>query len=569
MMKRCLLATIGACGMVLGVLCDVGFSADQPDATLAIVPRPLRMERKEGAFTLNKDTVILVEKGSADADNVGKQLAGWLKRSSGLELAVSPTEEAKAPSNAILITTKNANAALGNEGYQLESTANGVVITATAGSGLFYGMQTLLQLLPTEVFSPTKVEEAVVWSAPAVRIEDQPRFRWRGLMVDVGRHFFTKDEIKNYIELMSQQKLNTFHWHLTDDQGWRIEIKKYPKLTEVGAWRKDIGWRLDPKSSTAYGPDGRYGGFYTQDDVREVVAYAAARYVNVVPEIEMPGHATSALVAYPELGCTGGPYDIDVPGGIFADVYCAGNDKTFEVLEGVLSEVLDLFPSKIIHIGGDEVPMDRVSWLKCEKCQARIHKEGLKDERELQAYFIRRIEKFLNAHDRSLIGWEEILEGGLAPTADVMSWRRNGEVGAAAANAGHDIVMIPGYRCYLSRGQGPMRPTSTNANAKKRGNYDPLTLEMVYNFEPVPEGVAPDKVNHIIGSGGALWTETTPNYARLQLSTYPRACAVAEFTWLDPKLKNWEDFKTRIDTHVKRLKAQEVNYYQGQPPAPR
>jgi hexosaminidase len=569
MMKKCLLATIGACGMICGVLSAIGLAADQPDATIAIVPRPLRMERKEGTFVLNGNTAILVEKGSADAENVGKQLAGWLKRSAGLELAVSPTEEANAVGNAILITGKNANTALGNEGYQLESTAKGVVITATAGPGLFYGMQTLLQLLPTEVFSPSKVEEAVVWSLPAVRIEDQPRFRWRGLMVDVSRHFFTKDEIKNYIELMSQQKLNTFHWHLNDDQGWRIEIKKYPKLTEVGAWRKDIGFRLDPKSSTAYGPDGRYGGFYTQDDVREVVAYAAARYVNVVPEIEMPGHALAALASYPELGCTGGPYSMDSPGGIFADVFCAGNDKTFEVLEGVLSEVLDLFPSKIIHIGGDEVPMDRVSWKKCEKCQARIHNEGLKGEPELQAYFIRRIEKFLAAHGRTLIGWEEILEGGLAPTADVMSWRRNGEVGVAAANAGHDVVMIPGYRCYLSRGQGPMRVNPANTNAKKKGNYDPLTLEMVYNFEPVAEGVAPDKVKHIIGSGGALWTEGTANYARLQFSTFPRACAAAEFLWLDPKLKNWEDFKNRIDTHVKRLKVQGVNYYQGQPPPAR
>jgi hexosaminidase len=566
MTKKCLLAAIGACGMIFGVLSALGLSVDRPGTAIAIVPRPVRMERQEGQFVLNQSTVILVEKSSADADNVGKQLAAWLKRSAGLELAVSPTDEAAAVGNAILITGKNANAALGNEGYQLVSTPNGVVITAAAGPGLFYGMQTLLQLLPTEVFSPSKVEEAVTWSVPAVRIEDQPRFRWRGMMVDVGRHFFTKDEIKNYIELMSQQKLNTFHWHLTDDQGWRIEIKKYPKLTEVGAWRKNIGWKLDPKSSTAYGPDGRYGGFYTQDDIREVVAYAAARYVNVVPEIEMPGHAMSALASYPELGCTGGPYDIDVPGGIFADVYCAGNDKTLQFLEDVLAEVLALFPSKTIHIGGDEVPMDRVSWKKCEKCQTRIHAEGLKDERELQAYFVRRIEKFLIAHGRTMIGWEEILEGGLAPTANVMSWRRNGEVGVAAANAGHDVVMIPGYRCYLSRGQAP-QAESTNPNAKKsKRNYDPLTLEMVYNFEPVAEGVATDKVKHIIGSGGALWTEGTANYARLQFSTYPRACAAAEVTWLDPKLKNWDDFKNRIDTHVKRLKAQGVNYYQGQPP---
>ncbi len=567
MTKKCWCAAIVAFGSIFTVFSATGFSADAAEATLALVPRPLKVERREGAFALHHDTAILVEQGSADAANVGKLLADRINAGSGLGLVVSPTQGA-AVHNAIVLTTKNANAALGAEGYQLEITADGAVITAVNGPGLFYGSQTLLQLLPPEAFSPKKAEPSVAWTLPALHVEDRPRFPWRELMVDVGRHFFTKDEIKNYIDLMAQHKMNTFHWHLTDDQGWRIEIKRYPKLTELGAWRKNIGWRLDPKSSTAYGPDGRYGGFYTQDEIREVVAYAGQRYVNVVPEIEMPGHATSALVSYPELGCTGGPYSTDVPGGIFADVFCAGNDGTFEFLENVLTEVLDLFPSKVIHIGGDEVPMDRVSWLKCEKCQARIKKEGLKDVRELQSYFVRRIEKFLNAHGRTLIGWEEILEGGLAPTADVMSWRRNGEVGVAAANAGYDVVMIPGYRCYLSRGQGPLRPAGASPNAKKAPrNYDPLTLQMVYNFEPVADGVSEDKVKHIIGSGGALWTEGTANYARLQFSTYPRACAMAELLWLDAKQKDWDDFQKRVEAHVPRLKLQGVNYYQGQPAA--
>ena len=295
---------------------------------------------------------------------------------------------------------------------------------------MFYGTQTLLQLLPPEVFSPNKVEEAVAWTVPAVQIEDQPRFRWRGLMVDVGRHFFNKDEIKNFLDLMAQHKLNTFHWHLTDDQGWRIEIKRYPKLTEVGAWRKDIGWRLDPKSSTAYGPDGRYGGFYTQDDIREIVAYAKARYINVVPEIEMPGHAMAALAAYPELSCTGGPlFDRRSRPAIFTGIFCAGNDATFEFLENVLTEVLDLFPEQA-HPHRRRRSAEKRTGRNARSAKPASARKGSRTKKELQSYFIRRIEKFLNAHGRSLIGWDEILEGGLAPNATVMSWRRNGEVGS-------------------------------------------------------------------------------------------------------------------------------------------
>ena len=289
----------------------------------------------------------------------------------------------------------------------------------------------------------------MAWEVPAVRIEDWPRFRWRGLMLDVARHFFTKEEVKNFIDVMAQHKLNTLHLHLTDDVGWRLEIKRYPKLTQIGAWRAGIGFDLDPKDGTSYGPDGRYGGFYTQDDARELVAYAKDRYVTLVPEIEMPAHANAALTAYPEFTCPHQPartYSkftcMDEP----AWAYCAGNDATFEFLENVLSEVIDVFPSKRIHIGGDELSKEQ--WKRCEKCQARIRKEGLKNEDELQSYFVRRIEKFLNAHGRVLIGWDEILQGGLAPNATVMSWRGI-EGGVAAANAGHDVVMTPTTHCYF------------------------------------------------------------------------------------------------------------------------
>ncbi len=286
------------------------------------------------------------------------------------------------------------------------------------------------------------------------------------------------------------------------------------------------------------------------------MAYAKARYITVVPEIEMPGHALAALAAYPELSCTGGPFTTAVKGGIFPDIFCAGNDKTFEFLENVLTEVLDLFPSKIIHVGGDEAP--KTVWHKCEKCQARIRQEGLKNDEELQSYFIRRIEKFLNAHGRSLIGWDEILEGGLAPNAIVMSWRGI-KGGIAAASAGHDVVMCPNTSLYINRGQVPM-PAATGGK-KTPPNRGTLTLQMVYNYEPVPQEVSADNARHVLGAGGCLWSETIPNYARLQYQTYPRACAIAELTWLDPKQKNWEDFQKRVDTHLKRLKVQAVNYY--------
>ena len=454
---------------------------------------------------------------------------------------------------------------MGAEGYQLEATADGVLITATSGAGLFYGTQTLLQLLPPQVFSPEQPETGVgiAWTVPAVHIEDQPRFVWRGLMLDVSRHFFNKVEIKNFLDLMAQHKLNTFQWHLTDDQGWRIEIKKYPKLTEIGAWRSGIGFGLDPKATKAYGPDGRYGGFFTHDDVREIVAYAKDRYITIVPEIEMPGHAVAALAAYPELGCTGKQFDTEKAGGEFDGIYCVGNDASLEFLENVLREVCDLFPGKRIHVGGDEV--GKKTWKKCPKCQARIHNEGLKNEEELQSYFIRRIEKFLNAHDRTLIGWDEILEGGLAPNATVMSWQGI-KGGIAAANAGHEVVMAPMSHCYFDSHQAPKGEPLAHGDTWKNGQPSPLlNLETVYGYDPVPAVLPADKVRYILGTGGNLWSEYFPNYAHVQYMAYPRACAMSEVTWTEAKQKNWGDFQKRLDTHLERLKAQGVNYRQPRP----
>lgn len=536
--------------VVLVLLGGLTLRAESPQA-IALVPQPLRMVAGAGTFTLTKDVAILVDKDSPEAADVGSLLAERINRSTGLGLTVAALEAGSAGRKAIRLTTKNANPELGAEGYTLEATPEGIVISATAGAGLFYGTQTLLQLLPPQVFQSTLVEEKLSWAVPAVRIEDKPRFAWRGLLLDVARHFFSKAEIENYIDLMAQEKLNTLQLHLTDCVGWRVEIKRFPKLTEIGAWRDGIGFELDPKLGTAWGPDGRYGGFYTQDDIREIVAYAKARYVTIIPEIEMPGHAGAAMSAYGEYSCAGVPFD---PSKQSMGIVCPGNEGTFEFLEGILSEVIDLFPGKYLHIGGDEV--GKGYWKQCPRCQARIQQEGLKDENELQSYFVRRIEKFLNAHGRTLIGWDEILQGGLAPNATVMSWRGD-EGGIAAAHAGHDVIMTPNTHCYFDYYQAQA------GEPKAIGNF--LPLRKVYAYEPVPSALEGDQVRHVLGAGGNLWTEFVPNFRHAQYMTYPRACAMAEVTWSDPQRKNWEDFRRRLDGELQRLKAQGVNYRQPRP----
>ncbi|MCH7812843.1 MAG: beta-N-acetylhexosaminidase, partial [Planctomycetes bacterium] len=409
------------------------------DLSQGIVPRPCRVKTLEGAFSLTPAVKILVREEDPAVRAVGDYLADWLRRGSGYAVPLEETDSS-APSqhNVILLTTFGSAAAPGDSAFQTEERyaltveRKHITLRAVTPQGLFRGVQTLKQLLPPTFAATTGQPSAGPWQIPCAVIEDQPRYRWRGLLLDCCRHFMTKEFVKRYIDLLAYHKMNVLHWHLTEDQGWRIEIKKYPKLTEIGAWRGQ--------------GDERYGGFYTQDDIREIVAYAASRYVTVVPEIEMPGHSVAALAAYPELSCTGGPFEVSTRWGVHADVYCAGNDQTFAFLEDVLSEVIELFPSEFIHIGGDECPKRR--WKQCAKCQARIKAEGLADEHALQSYFIRRMEKFLNAKGKRLIGWDEILEGGLAPNATVQSWR--GMKGAvAAAGAGHDVISSPTSHCYL------------------------------------------------------------------------------------------------------------------------
>ena len=532
--------------LLLSLMTATTFAGNAP----ALIPLPQKMECREGVFQLQPKTRILTD---VPANETGQYLAEWLSKATGYDLKVGRSTKAQPTKGAILLTTKDAKPELGAEGYELTVAPDSVVVRASKGAGLFYGAQSLLELLPPEVFAAKPVA-GVDWKIPCVQIEDQPRFKWRGFMLDVARHFFTKDDVKQLLDVLALHKINKLHLHLTDDQGWRIEIKKYPRLTEVSAWRDEAGFGLDPKLSTAYGPDGRYGGFYTQDDIRELVAYARKKHITIVPEIEMPGHSCAALAAYPELSCTGGPYTPNTKGGIFAGVYCAGKDETFEFLQNVLAEVRQLFPGQYIHIGGDEVPKD--NWKKCPWCQARIKAEGLKNEHELQSYFIRRIEKFINAQGRNLIGWSEIREGGLAQNAVVMDW-----IGGAveAASAGHDVIMSPTKFCYLDYYQS----TNHATEPKAIGGY--LPLSKVYSFEPLPETLDSQNKSHILGGQGNLWTEYVPNFKHLQFMAFPRMCALAEVTWSPQASRNWEDFTRRLQTQFQRFDQLGVNYRKGTP----
>lgn len=519
-------------------------NADDP----AVIPLPQKVERHAGAFKLIADTRIYVDSASRAT---GKFLTERLRPATGYPFKTSTKFFGGAAiPGGILLTTKNADTNLGPEGYELTVAPDSIVIRAPTQAGLFYGVQTLLQLLPPEIFSPNPVHN-IAWQISCVQIEDWPRFKWRGFMLDVSRHFFSKSEVETFLDAMAMHKMNVFHWHLTDDHGWRIEIKKYPRLTQVGAWRAVGGFDFDPKSTTAYGPDGRYGGFYTQDDIRDVVKYAAARHITIVPEIEMPGHSTAALAAYPQFSCTGGPFEPSMTAGIFNGIYDPAKEETFRFLAAVLTEVAQLFPGQYIHIGGDEVPKE--TWHNSADCQALMKREGLKDEEELQSWFIRRIEKIVNAHGHSMIGWSEILQGGLAKNAAVMDW-----IGGAkeAAGAGHDVVMTPTAYCYFDFYQSSNHVTEPKAAAWG----GPLTLNRMYAFDPMPTNVPPQLQSHILGAQGNLWTEQIPNLKHAEYMTFPRACALAEVTWSSKDSRDWDDFMRRLQIQAQRLDELNINY---------
>ena len=511
--------------------CAGNRQSQAPKGTVSIIPMPANVSEKEDSFLLDKQTVIVA---TSESDKKTAELFNaWLKELTGYELAVKD----QGNENAILLHTGNDTT--NGEGYTLNVDHNNITINGNSGSGTFYGVQTLIQLLP--------VQKAHAMYVPGVSITDAPRFPYRGLHLDVGRHFFPVEFIKKYIDLMAMHKFNTFHWHLTEDQGWRIEIKKYPRLQEISSKRKETmeGRYADNKY------DGKpYGGYYTQEQVKEVVKYAADRFITIIPEIEMPGHSLAVLAAYPNLGCTGGPYEVGTHWGVYDDIYCAGNDSVYLFLQDVLDEVMALFPSKYIHIGGDESP--KVRWEKCPKCQARMKQEGLKDEHALQSYFIQRMEKYLNSKGRQIIGWDEILEGGLAPNATVMSWRGI-EGGIAAAKQKHDVIMTPGEYCYLDKYQSrsPNEPLAI-------GGF--LPVSKVYSYEPIPAGLSSEEAKYIKGAQGNVWTEYITNTDYLEYMVYPRAAALSEVLWSPKEKRNYDDFVNRLKVHVARLDLKKVNY---------
>ncbi|MGA9779404.1 MAG: beta-N-acetylhexosaminidase [Limisphaerales bacterium] len=531
------------------LLCLVAITVSAADTnSLAIIPWPQKVILKAGAFELTSGTSVYVDSASRQTADF---LTERLHQSTGYPFKIRAKFFAgKAVKDGILLTTRDANTNLGAEGYELAVTTDSVVIRAPTPAGLFYGVQTLFQLLPPEIFSSNVVRD-VNWQMPCVQIEDWPRFKWRGLLLDVSRHFFNKAEVETILDAMAMHKLNVLHWHLTDDQGWRIEIKKYPKLTQIGAWRPSVGFGFDPNSTTAYGPDGRYGGFYTPVDIHDVLKYAAVRHITVVPEIEMPGHSTAALEAYPQFSCTGGPFTMPLTGGIFNGIYNPANDQTFKFLDDVLTEVFRLFPGKYVHLGGDEVPKE--TWENSPACQALMKQEGLTNENQLQGWFMRRMEKFVSAHGRTMIGWSEIMQGGLASNAVVMDW-----IGGAveAASAGHDVVMSPTAYCYLDFYQSSNRVAEPPA-ATWGG---PLTLRKVYSFDPMPTNLPPQLQSHILGTQGNLWTEWVPNLKHAEYMIFPRECAIAEITWSPESSHNWDDFLRRLQIHAQRLDELGINY---------
>ena len=520
-----MLLGIGACSASTRV--ETGKEIERPMSDIRLVPRPSKVDVNTGVFLLTENTVIVADSLSSEERRIAHYLADVLDRPTGFKLKVKTDEQPSAESS-IILTTKDTQKSLGNEGYEMMIEPQKIVIRAAKPAGLFYGVQTLRQLFPPEIIGNKLSSRNTGWPAPCVHIQDSPRYQWRGMLLDVGRHFMPVDGVKRYIDLLALHKMNVLHWHLTEDQGWRIEIKKYPKLTEIGAWRTEEN-------------GDRYGGFYTQEQIRDIVKYARDRYITIVPEIEMPGHSLGALASYPELSCTGGPFTVSNHWGVFPDVYCAGNEGTFKFLEDVLTEVMGLFPGKFIHIGGDECPKDR--WRVCPKCQARIKSENLKDEFELQSYFIKRIDKFLTSKGKRLIGWDEILEGGLAPNAAVMSWRGI-EGGIAAANTGHDVVMTPTSHCYLDYGQT---------------GYE--TLRNVYSFEPTPAELNGALAKHVLGAQGNVWTESIPNQDRADYQIFPRLCALSEVVWSPKEIRNWDDFQARMKVHYIRLDQLQVKYY--------
>jgi hexosaminidase len=498
----------------------------------------MELVRKDGKFTLKKSTVFVVN-GEA-VGKIADFFISTIRQSTGYALQ---KVQDKPSANYIYIGI-DSDLDVNNEGYTVDVTGSGIAVKAKTPQGIFYGLQTVMQLLPAEIENPSKLK--VSWTIPNVSIKDEPRFKYRGQHQDVCRHFLDVEYIKKQLDVLAMFKINKYHWHLTDDQGWRIESKKYPKLNEISTKRTE-------GEGDVYGPY-----FYTHEQIRDIVAYAKERFIEVIPEIELPGHGVAALSAYPEYSCNGGPFDVRNIWGVSNDVFCAGNDATFVFLTDIIEEAIPLFESAYFHIGGDECPKAR--WEKCPKCQERIKKEKLKDEHELQSWFIRQIEPVLLKHNKKMIGWDEILEGGLAPSATVMSWRGE-EGGKAAAGMGHDVIMTPNNWLYLDHYQGD--PTVEPVTI---GGY--TTLEETYGYEPVPEGLDNDKCHYILGAQANIWAEYLYSPEQTEYMTYPRVIALAEVTWSSKEQRDYKDFERRIANQLVRLDGHKVNYHIPLPEQP-
>ncbi len=526
--------------LFLIMLCPCFLFAQQ---SVSIIPQPVSLQMKQGSFVIDNSTAIKFSAANKDLKSAATFFSAAIKDISGKTLLLNTA----AKKNIEFKIAKTND--IGDEGYLLNVTPSAITIVANTKAGIIYGIQSLLQTLPA-------IRTNAALEISCLSITDYPRFKYRGMHLDVSRHFFGPEVVKEYINLMASYKMNTFHWHLVDDQGWRIEIKRYPLLTKVGAWRvdeNDKDWSSRPQAKE--GGAATYGGYYTQEQVKNIIKYAGERNVTIIPEIEMPGHVASAIAAYPFLSCTQQP-QLPLTGGNYTGVssnYCAGNDSVFTFLQNVLTEVMGLFPSTYIHIGGDEV--DKGPWKVCPKCQARIQTEGLGDENDLQSYFIKRIEKFINSKHRKIIGWDEILEGGLAPEATVMSWR--GEAGGIeAAKMGHDVVMTPGKPLYFDQYQaGP------EGEPLAIGGMN--TLKDVYDYEPIPKELNATEAKYVLGAQANLWTEYITTAAQVEYMVLPRMLALAEVLWSPKENKNWQNFNERLQSQIKAFGQKGLNYCPG------
>lgn len=517
----------------------------EKEANYQVIPLPQEVSlTQENPFKLNENVLIAYPENNALLQRNAEFLSEYIQQATNYAPKTKAIAAGEQVKNAIILGLDPSIA--NKEGYVLTTTPEGINLNGQTENGVFYGIQTLRKSIPAEA------KEATIL-IPAGEIKDEPRFSYRGMHLDVGRHFFPKEFMKKYIDLLALHNMNTFHWHLTDDQGWRIEIKKYPKLTEIGSQRSRtvIGRNTQEYDNTPY------GGFFTQEEAKEIVKYAQERYITVIPEVDLPGHMLAALAAYPEMGCTGGPYEVCPRWGIFEDVLCIGNDQTMQFLEDVMSEIIEIFPSKYVHIGGDEAP--RTRWEKCPKCQARIKTEGLKADKNhtaedrLQSYCMTRIEEFLNSKGRQIIGWDEILEGDVAPNATVMSWRGM-EGGIKAAQLGHDVIMTPTSFCYFDYYQ----TADTKDEPLGIGGYVPI--EKVYSLKPVPAVLTEEQSKHILGAQANLWTEYIHSSEHVEYMVLPRMAALAEVQWTQPEKKDFKDFTKRLARLMKFYQRDGFNY---------